>query len=311
MQQDLAIPDQLQQEVQRARLDELRNDLLAATDLEHIRSLHANVSGLERALRQYHNVTFEILHSVSSLCVEAERHMGKILLELPRGQGARTDLTSSQAATKFFGKVVDELGIAKDTVYRWQWMAKVPDTEFSEYMASSRANNTLPTRGHLVEIAKYKANSEVQKEKADELMSQLEERLQQGASRDEVMSMYYNASWSARGHVGIKRITSLVRSYHPEDSVKRVDIALFQEDWNFGRALPFIRGLASLDVMPSDFAEWLVARQDESMLDRVLDDAIFWLSEVKKELDARNNEGECHGLKESVDTTAGMHQELS
>ena len=81
----------------------------------------------------------EVANEAKEVQLRAERKAGAFLKELEREQGARTDLTSSQAETKLsdYATTLEEAGIARPTAHRWQKIAGVPEGEFEQLVAQT------------------------------------------------------------------------------------------------------------------------------------------------------------------------------
>lgn len=73
--------------------------------------------------------------------VRAEWKGGKLLLEIERMPGERTDLTSCQSDGKSSGyyAALKESGLSEPTARRWQIMSYVPEDELETYFAKQRA----------------------------------------------------------------------------------------------------------------------------------------------------------------------------
>jgi hypothetical protein len=153
--------------LQESQLEEFKQELLATTSLEQLGKYHAQIRGLEEALKNYHDVSFTTLHRVMSIRLEAERHLGGLLLALPRRQGARAELKETSVhngARSFEGALLD-LNVTKSTALRWQWLARVPKEGFDYYIAETRARGWLPSRSRAIKegwrIANGKGMGEV------------------------------------------------------------------------------------------------------------------------------------------------------
>ncbi len=79
---------------------------------------------------------------MAEIKLRAERRAGEILQELPREQGARTDLTSPhvEAKSSEYKTTLINAEIPKATAERWQTIAKIPEPVFEAHVAEITAN---------------------------------------------------------------------------------------------------------------------------------------------------------------------------
>ena len=92
-------------------------------------------------MRQARN--FENEMRAIEIRIWAERRCGKLLAEMVRAQGKRSDLvTSPQAGAKSFKDQRNEYGISRTQAYRWQKLAAVPEEEFESTFARPEKPST-------------------------------------------------------------------------------------------------------------------------------------------------------------------------
>jgi hypothetical protein len=98
----LSILDEADYALQQSRLAEFREVYLSVTELSEAQRYHAQISGLEAALKRHDEVSFGILQEVMLTRIDGERHMGRLLLALPRNPGERTDLGRSRPVSQSY-----------------------------------------------------------------------------------------------------------------------------------------------------------------------------------------------------------------
>ena len=119
-------------EAQLAKVAAIREVVLGQNDLEGTYYQYAKLTGLEETLEQYKSTSVAALFEVSLIGREAERKMGRMLMEIPRHPGTRTDITSSDGQTRLYGDVLSGLGLTRDRANRWQQAARCPEAEFRD-----------------------------------------------------------------------------------------------------------------------------------------------------------------------------------
>ncbi len=89
----LAHSEQPDIDIRLAQLDDMRTAVLRTTKLEPALDILAQISGLEEAVRLHRDASYREHFAVASLKLEAQRHIGAMLADLPRRPGNRSDLT--------------------------------------------------------------------------------------------------------------------------------------------------------------------------------------------------------------------------
>ncbi len=111
---------------------------------------------LEAAIRRSGKFTGRDYYRVATAALWAEWRGGQLLRAVERGQGVRTDRTSSQAGTKSKSliDVLDLHKLKKSTAYRWMAMAWVPHADVVAYFAKQQAATQPVKRSDLVRMGK-------------------------------------------------------------------------------------------------------------------------------------------------------------
>jgi hypothetical protein len=117
-------------EAQLAKAEAIRGRVLGQSDLPSTYHEYSKLAVLEEALKRYKGTSEAALFEVTLIRREAERKMGKMLLEIPRNPGARTDLTSSHGMTRLYEDVLKELELTRERANRWQHAARCPEDAF-------------------------------------------------------------------------------------------------------------------------------------------------------------------------------------
>ncbi len=119
-------------------LSELDTMLALATGIDQIVDFRERA----KALHQYYtgiNESREFCNELISARIRAERKAGQELLALPKRNGYRP-------ADMGFDDQAPLHGIKKDKVYRWQWIARIPDGLFeTELLARLGSGDELTT----------------------------------------------------------------------------------------------------------------------------------------------------------------------
>lgn len=91
------------------------------------------------------------------ISIRSARRAGQILLNVPRENGKRTDITSVAYPTQVdtnYQKILDDTGISAFIAKSWQILARIPDTFFEEYLANAKYAKTEFSIYRLLGLAK-------------------------------------------------------------------------------------------------------------------------------------------------------------
>lgn len=120
------------------RYDEMCRAIDAAYEVDEVANIRDQAMAIELYMRQQRNTEAE--RRACEIRLRAERKVGKLLNQIERSQGRRSDkATSSHPAKKSFGEHLDSHGIRKDQAYRFQQLANVPEEDFERALADPEA----------------------------------------------------------------------------------------------------------------------------------------------------------------------------
>jgi hypothetical protein len=154
----LSILDEADYALQQSRLAEFREVYLSVTELSEAQRYHAQISGLEAALKRHDEVSFGILQEVMLTRIDGERHMGRLLLALPRNPGERTDLGRSRPVSQSYRNTLVRLGMERETARRWQHLALAPEDGYQAARRAVKFAGRAPSRNQILKDA-YKLSS--------------------------------------------------------------------------------------------------------------------------------------------------------
>jgi hypothetical protein len=123
--------------------------MLASTGVEDAQHRLSYISGLLHAMKKHRDVARDVLARMAAVELEAQRHIGKLLLALPRQQGERTDLrpgTPVGDLPETYTAALESTGLSRGTARRYQHLAQVPESSFYGSLKMSQATGTIPTR---------------------------------------------------------------------------------------------------------------------------------------------------------------------
>src|SRR4051812_18601013 len=113
-----------------ATIAHLRHEIAIAADVREVKDIRDKLDTLRHWVKSSGQNLFQ-LNDIAEMKVRAEWQGGKLLREIERLPGERTDATSSQATMRFvntpYQQALSESGLLKDTAHRWQVMSLVPE----------------------------------------------------------------------------------------------------------------------------------------------------------------------------------------
>ena len=124
------------------RYDEMCRAIDAAYEVDEVKDIRDKAAALEHYAKQATNIEAE--RRACEIRLRAERKVGKLLREVARAQGRRSDLSiSCQADGKSFKEHLDDHRISETQASRWQKLAGVPEEEFEAALAAPGKPNTI------------------------------------------------------------------------------------------------------------------------------------------------------------------------
>jgi N6-adenosine-specific RNA methylase IME4 len=129
--------------------DKARQHLEQARNVDEVKQIRDQAEALRTYLKQQ-SESLTMQNQAAEIKLRAERQAGKLLNDIPREQGKRTDTTSFHHGTKLgklseekkpYEQVLKENDIAKVTAHRWQLAAtELTDEDFDTYIEQTKAN---------------------------------------------------------------------------------------------------------------------------------------------------------------------------
>jgi len=120
-------------------LDEAVRLLANSRDLGEVKSIRDKAKAAGEYI-QAAKLGLEAQNHAAEIKIRAEVRAGELLAELPRTQGARTDVTSDQPGTKLasFSETLTQADVSKAQASRWQAMAAVPAETLERHITDTR-----------------------------------------------------------------------------------------------------------------------------------------------------------------------------
>lgn len=136
---------------------------------EKLASVRAEIRAIDKLnlAKEVRDQKLEESRMLGEALLDAEVKVGEFLKQIPKAQGARTDLTYSQQCEEVSTKpkskdqIIKELGFNKDQANRFETLADNKDL-VEQVKAEARENEDIPTRSRVLELAK--ARKDKQKE---------------------------------------------------------------------------------------------------------------------------------------------------
>lgn len=95
----------------------------------------------------------DAINHATEIKLRAERLAGQIMQQLKKEPGKRTDLTSSNTASRSeYQNTLDDSNTTRQEAHRWQKLAAIPDEEFDGRIANTKAKNERVTTAAVLAI---------------------------------------------------------------------------------------------------------------------------------------------------------------
>jgi hypothetical protein len=128
------------------RYDAMCRAIAEAHAVDEVKDIRDKARAIEMYSRQAQNTEAE--RQACEIRLRAERKCGALTAEMLTAPGQRSDLTSTQHASKL--DALEAAGISRDQATRWERLAAIPDTEFEADLADPAWR---PTTAGLLERA--------------------------------------------------------------------------------------------------------------------------------------------------------------
>lgn len=135
--------------------DSARTAIEQARSIDEVKDIRDRAEALRLYAKQA-GETLEVQNSVAEIKIRAERRAGELLKDMDKAQGRRTDLLTSSQPVTMLGQppTLSEVGITRMQSSRWQRMAEIPEPEFEEHIARTKAANEELTSASVQRFAK-------------------------------------------------------------------------------------------------------------------------------------------------------------
>lgn len=125
-----------------------RQALAEARRVDEVKDIRDQAEAV-RAYAKQAGLGLEMINDAAEIKLRAERRAGEILADMEKQQGARDGKTGLHDVTPLPPRL-SSLGIAKHESARWQHMAAIPEAEFEQHVAKTKAaGKELSTAGVL------------------------------------------------------------------------------------------------------------------------------------------------------------------
>ena len=134
-------------EKQRVRLSQARHVLADAQSVQQLRQVRDEADAVRTHVKCSHP-DLELLNLAAELKLQAERQIGRILIELKLRGGNRRSKGSREPVK------LRDLGVDKNQSARWQLEASVPETLFCQFVRNTHASGQEITSASLIRLAR-------------------------------------------------------------------------------------------------------------------------------------------------------------
>jgi hypothetical protein len=153
---DLAIIAEADYTLESAKIEALRQEVLATRTVPEAQDYCDRIQYYVRRFRRHRDISHDIVHQMAALELEAQRHIGRLLLDIPRQPGGRTDLkpgTDGSNLPHTYIQTLEAAGLDRETARRYQHLAQVPETAFKMALNQAKETRRLPTRLGIIKDA--------------------------------------------------------------------------------------------------------------------------------------------------------------
>lgn len=131
-------------------------------DVKHVHDLAQAAAEYARAAR----LGLEAQNSAAEIKLRAERKAGEMLAGLERQPGRRSDITLSTIGQgSEYATVLEETDTTRQAAARWQKIAALPDDQFEEYIAETKAERAELTTTGILRFERELARAAVAQER--------------------------------------------------------------------------------------------------------------------------------------------------
>lgn len=165
--------------------DNARLAIQQARSIDEIKDIRDRAEALRLYAKQA-GETLEVQNNVAEIKIRAERRAGELLKDMEKHVGGRPTKTGSNVLPVFEEPLtLAEVGISKTQSARWQRMADIPELEFEEHIARTKAANEELTSASVRRFAK-----ELDKQEEAERLRALTEQFKPTPELDTMRQRY-------------------------------------------------------------------------------------------------------------------------
>ena len=141
--------------------DAMKAHIATIDDLNELMVMRVQMNAAQDALKKLGGAR-EGLHAAQNELAEnkirIDRRMGELTMGMKKGQGTRTDKTTSvQPGPKLKSEQTEEVGLKPATVKRNETIAKMPTEAFETHIAETKASGAELTQAGVLRVAKKKS----------------------------------------------------------------------------------------------------------------------------------------------------------
>lgn len=116
--------------------DRARQAVAEAKSIDEVKQIRDQAEALRLYVRQQ-GESLQMQNDIAEIKLRAERRAGELLREMDKNKGGNPNLLHDETGCS---PTLPELGISRVQSHRWQTEAQVPDEEFEQYVAETKAN---------------------------------------------------------------------------------------------------------------------------------------------------------------------------
>lgn len=131
--------------------DRAKQAIEEARTVDEVKDIRDKAEAFRMYAKQAHE-SLELQNKIAEIKLRCERRIGEMTREMPKAQGARTDLTSSHDVTK--KKALKDAGFNKMQASRFEAIASLPEETFEAHVARVKANNEELTTVGMAKLAR-------------------------------------------------------------------------------------------------------------------------------------------------------------
>ncbi len=119
-------------------LDAARRSIAEAKTIDDLMLIRDRLEAMRYAAKQA-KVQQEIVNDCAEMKLRTERRIGEMLIDMPKNEGGRPITGNTMLPVSDDTPTYADLGIEKMQASRWQSVASVPEEEFEQHIAETKA----------------------------------------------------------------------------------------------------------------------------------------------------------------------------